>query len=509
MRSFSRSRRTLLAAALCLPLTAAPASGQDYGILSSQIAVSGREAALQLELRGGRSLEIAFRDGEVRIDGASVGRYGVGDKLERSWRELLGRAVSLDDGPLGRALVSWSPPAELPGELATLAGRIDATLESALAARTLEAPATPAAPQEGVVVEGGDALRRLLRDAARLPGMASALEDLDLNRVRLYSDQDVVIDRDEAVDAAVVMVDGDLDVHGTIRGDVLIVDGELRLHDGGRIEGDVRLVDGTLERLGGELLGSVRDIEQEVEQAVRDADVERIVERAVKRSTDRFDAFRPFRYIGRGLAGILQTLAVFAVLAVIGGAVVFFARDKLETVADTARRATGRAAGVGLAGAFLLIPACVLGVIVLAVSIIGIPLLLVWIPLFPLAAVAAAALGYLGVAHAIGEFVASHRFEGWEWMRRSNSHYYMLSGLAVLIAPFLAAYAVGMGGPWFGFLRGLLLFLGILATFAAVVVGLGAVLLSRAGTTRAFAPGRPAELADTEPDLADVEGTDA
>lgn len=500
--------RLALAMAL-LPVAGTPLHGQDYGIVTSQIAVSGREATLALELQRGHSLQIAFRDGEVRIDGSVAGRYAAGDALERSWRELLGRAVSLDDGPLAEALRNWQPPADLPAELAALGAQMDRALENALALSAPAAPAPAAPTRPGAVVEGGGALRRLLQEAARLPGMASALEDLELERVRLYSDQDVTIEADDVVDAAVVVTDGDLDVYGTLSGSVLVVDGEVRLHEGGRIEGDIRLLNATLERLGGELLGTVRDIEGEIERdvsrAVREADVERMVERAVRRGTDRFDGLRPLRYIGRGLAGIFQTLAVFAVLAVVGAAVVFFARDKLETVADTARHVTGRAAGVGLAAVFLLIPAFVLGIIVLAVSIIGIPLLLVWIPLFPLVTVAAAVLGYLAVAHAIGEYVASRRFNGWDWLQRSNSYYYVVSGLAALVASFLAASAVHMGGPWFGFLHGLLTLLGVLVTFGAVLIGFGAVILSRAGTSREFVKGAPPEFVEA----ADVEGTDA
>lgn len=515
MGSSSRSRRIALAAAATLLVVAPrPIPGQEFRILGSQIAVSGRDATLQLEFQGGRSLEIAFREGEVRINGSLVGRYTPGDPLERSWRELLGRTVSLDPGALGRTLRDWTPPPELDGQLAMLAARIDRALQDALgAAAAAGAPPAPSAPSaaqgRGLLVEGGEALRRMLTEAARRPGMAEAVDDLELDRVRLYSDENVVIPSDEVVESGVVVVDGDLDVRGTIRGSVLLVDGEVRVYEGARIEGDVRLVDASLERLGGEILGSVRHIESEIERNVRQADVERMVQRAIRGRTERSQLLGPLRHIARGLAGIFQTLAVFAVLAVIGAALVFFARDKLEVVADTARSATGRAAGVGLAGLFLLLPAFVLGIIVLAVSIIGIPLLLVWVPLFPGAAFAAAVLGYLGVAHAIGEFVASHRFNGWDWLRRSNSYSFVFTGLAVLLAAFLAAHAVQIGGPWFGLLHALLVVLGVFATTAAVVVGFGSVLLSRAGTSRAFVTGVPPDLSGPEPERTDVEGADA
>jgi len=76
----------------------------------------------------------------------------------------------------------------------------------------------------------------------------------------------------------------------------------------------------------------------------------------------------------------------FLVLAVLGALIIHFGRERLEIVATTARRAPAQSAMVGLAGVFLLLPVWVLGIVALAVSIIGIPVLLAWVPLFPIAA---------------------------------------------------------------------------------------------------------------------------
>jgi hypothetical protein len=55
---------------------------------------------------------------------------------------------------------------------------------------------------------------------------------------RFYFDEDVVIDSDERIGDAVVVLFGDLDVYGQISGDVVIVMGDLTLHDHGSIAGD-------------------------------------------------------------------------------------------------------------------------------------------------------------------------------------------------------------------------------------------------------------------------------
>src|SRR5690606_20029885 len=128
----------------------------------------------------------------------------------------------------------------------------------------------------------------------------------------------------------------------------------------------------------------------------------------------------PVRRIFRGIADIFSILAIYAVLIGIGFAVVFFGRKYLEGVADTARHATIQSGLVGLAGTFLILPAFILGAIVLTISIVGIPVLIAWLPLFPVAVVLAMLFGYLAVAHAAGEALAERRFNGGELFRRAN-----------------------------------------------------------------------------------------
>jgi hypothetical protein len=203
--------------------------------------------------------------------------------------------------------------------------------------------------------------------------------------------------------------------------------------------------------------------------------------RGYVRNDNAFSRF--FGHIGRGIAGILSVLVTYAVLFGIGFAtIVLGGRRFIEGVGDTARHATVRSGLVGLAASFLVVPAFVLGIIALVISIIGIPALLVFVPLFPLAVVLAVLLGYLGVAHAAGEAFAERRFSGEEWYRMGNSYYFLLAGLGLLLALFLGAHILELTGPLLGFLQGILMFLGVVLTWAVATIGLGAVLISRAGT---------------------------
>ncbi len=164
-----------------------------------------------------------------------------------------------------------------------------------------------------------------------------------------------------------------------------------------------------------------------------------------------------------------------------------FAPSNLDTVAETARRAPGRAAMVGLAGTFLLIPVWVLGAVALAVSIVGIPVMIAWLPLFPLAAVAAALLGYLAVARNVGEWLSESGYRYTDWIRKSNPLHTIFAGVLGLAMFFIAANLLRVV-PFFGFFRGLLTFAGVMFSIVAMQIGFGAVLLTRAGRRREAGP---------------------
>jgi hypothetical protein len=222
----------------------------------------------------------------------------------------------------------------------------------------------------------------------------------------------------------------------------------------------------------------------ELEEMVDELEEQRAEAPAVVIDRDRSPGFlRPFRYIANGLAGVLSVLVGYGVLFGIGVMAIFFGgRRYIEGVADTARHATTRSLLVGLAASFLIVPAFILGAIALAISIVGIPALFLWVPLFPVAACVALLLGYLAVAHAAGESLAERRFYASDWFKHGNSYYFIMTGLTLLVGLFAASQVVSMAGPFLGFLRGMLMALGVVVTWAALSIGLGAVLISRGGT---------------------------
>ena len=473
-----------------LGLFAGHLAAQAREVVSKQIGIGRNEASLRLEFQSGAPLDVRLEDGTLHINGEALGSYS--PELDAAWRALLSDVVTLEDGPLSLALRDWAPPAELRGESAELASRLDAALESTLGAQSAEVPADLPGQERR-------ALSALLSRPERLSALAAAAEGLRSDEnVRLYVEETVEVGADEEVDGTVVVVDGDLTVRGRVDGDVVLVDGRLRLPEGGRITGDVRMVDGRLDREGGEIAGDVIDVDEARGERVDPSELREEIMSELRSEMDAEAAeqpsfadrlFSPFRHVARGIAGVLSTMLTIMVLSAIGGVVMHFGPNHLDVVAETARRAPARAAAVGLAGTFLALPVWLLGALALIVSIIGIPVALLWLPLFPVALLFAAVLGYYAVARNVGGWVARREYPYMTWVRGSNPYTIIAGGVLILFAAFVVSSALAIAGPWLGFLRVLFMVAGILVTVAAVLIGLGAVLITRGGRRPEYYPG--------------------
>jgi hypothetical protein len=500
--SLRRHLLTLGLAAVALP---GSAGAQLREIVTKTVSASASGASLELGLANDASLLVRLEDGEIIIDERVIGSYQAGDALDRAWRSLLGEAMTLEDGALAERLVGWSP--SLSGAVADAAREIDDALERTL--QTTRPAADPAPPRQTVAEGSGSSLARLLvRSIGRLGGLQEALsglgEDFDV-----HVDEDVTVSRNEIVDGSLLVIGGTLTVEGRITGDAVVVGGALDVRDDGHIEGQVRLADTRVLRDNGEIGGGIIDllderrvVEAELRDRLRDeiraelrSDL-RSELRDVTRGRDgeTYSIMAPLRPIIRGVGGVLETLVLLFVLGLVGAGVFTFAGQNVDTIVEAARRAPGRAALVGFAGTFLLLPAWVLGVVLLAVSIVGIPLAIAWIPLFPLAAMLAALVGYIAVARVAGERLADSGYPWTAWIRKSNPILTLVGGLAALLMSFVASDVISIA-PFLGPLSGLLFALGVLITVFAVQVGFGAVLLTRAGHRPEYAHAFAADAA--------------
>ena len=140
---------------------------------------------------------------------------------------------------------------------------------------------------------------------------------------------------------------------------------------------------------------------------------------------------------------------------------------------------------VGLAGAFLVLPAWLLGCAALFASVIGIVVLPFWALLFPVVVALGAGLGYLAVARNVGEWVASRNIRRLEWLRPTNTFYAVTAGIGALLVFPVSASILDIV-PFFGSFSWLLATLGTLAVTATLLIGFGAVLLTRGGRESDF-----------------------
>lgn len=318
------------------------------------------------------------------------------------------------------------------------------------------------------------------------------------------------IDTGEVVDE-IVVIGGDLRIRGEVSEDAVVIGGNLILEESAAVLGDAVVTGGRVINEGGRVRGELRTIEglglevaEEIERALgngatsvsvttRNSDSE---VRSSARQESRRSQRSWFDPIRRGVAGIMSTIALGLVLAGIGTAIIFFGRPYLETASDTVLGAGLRSGATGLAACFLAVPAFIVLIVTLAVSIIGIPFLLVAIPLYPLALFSAAVFGLLAAAHAIGERTAERSREGIDFRHR-NSYAYLATGLGMMLTPLIAADLIAMTG-FLGFIGTLLKIVTWTVIWAASTIGFGAVILSRAGTRRTFVAPIPDVGIDTD-----------
>ena len=493
------STAALASCVAALVLAPAPsARGQQATIVSSQVEVSARAASLHLEFSSGERLEIAFSGGLVRANGRTLGRYEPNGAADQAWRQLLSAAMPLGAEPLTRELDQWRPGEGLSAAEREVMGEVARAVEEAVATG---APSRASARNQirSRVIEEERARTFLRLLARRVPELRLALEDLDMESVELILGEDRAIPRDASVDGSVLIADGTLEVRGRIRGHAIVVDGTAVLEEGGRVDGDVRLWDAHLERRGGSVHGDVVDVLRERGDAPT-AGVrlrEHIRQEAAR---DRWEGRRHsgvLSRVGRAAGGVLEAGASFLVLAFLTLLSTRLAGDRVDAVAQAVQQGPARSAAVGLATGFLILPLYLLGAAVLAVTIVGIPVLLAWIPLYPVVVAAACAVGYVAASHQVGRWVANQNISKLEWVDRHNPTHLKLLGVAALTVPF-AVGAVASAVPVVGWIGVLVQVLGSLACVAAGVTGLGAVIITRGGrypaTDYAFA-----DTLDSEP----------
>ena len=273
------------------------------------------------------------------------------------------------------------------------------------------------------------------------------------------------IGSEERSDGHLLVVDGNADVYGTHRGNLVTFRGNVIVHPGSVVSGDILTFGGEVRDLGGEIGGEVRTLGSAT----------------LLPQTDliQSETLGPVQSTFRRVAGVL---GVFLTLSVLGFGLVLFGRQNLEIVSDTVSHSFGRAFVTGLLGQILLLPTFGMLVVGLILSVAGILLLPFAVAVFAMLVVVGVVGGFLAVAHALGETYTRRRMAQGVIVRSPNSYQYLLIGL-LAFASLWAAWALFGWVPVAGSIMwGAAFFVSWLLGTA----GFGAALLSRAGIKENF-----------------------
>jgi hypothetical protein len=263
-----------------------------------------------------------------------------------------------------------------------------------------------------------------------------------------------------------LVLDGDADVYGSLRGNLVTVDGDVVVHPGGVVSGDVLTLGGEVRDEGGEIGGEVRTLKSGPRQSA-------IVREAAA-------PLSAFQSVLRRSAGVL---GVFLTLCALGFGLVMFGRQNLEVVSDTVSHSFGRAFVTGLLGQILLLPTFGMLVVGLILSVAGILLLPFAIAVFAMLTVIAVVVGYLAVAHAMGETYTRRRMAMGVVIGSPNSYRYLLVGLLGLASVWAAWALFG----WVPVAGSIVWGAAFFVSWLLGTAGFGAALLSRAGIKENFA----------------------
>jgi hypothetical protein len=196
------------------------------------------------------------------------------------------------------------------------------------------------------------------------------------------------------------------------------------------------------------------------------------------------DGWAPRYFFGgfRPVARLIGTTVRFVLLSLVACLAFVVARRGVEGSAQRVADDPVKATLVGLVAWVLFVPMFVMTAIVLAISLVGIPLL-VLLPFAVVAMLVMALVGFSGTAFAVGQWVR-RRFG----IASTSGFADICTGILVILLPLLLGRVVALGGWTFSPVVFLLVAVGLGVEFLAWASGFGAMLtnvFSRWQATRA------------------------
>jgi len=306
---------------------------------------------------------------------------------------------------------------------------------------------------------------------------------------QIHIGSDLVVREDEVARDAVV-ISGSLDVRGKVIGDAICILGSVTID--GEVTGEVVAVGGSVY-LGpdAEVMGDVISIGGRVERESGARILGEISEISIGPGVTWRELPMFWRSGGSQVWDIWHLGAAWSlfwmlfkwVLLVLLTSFVFLvAREPVERTSRQIRGEFWKSSLLGLVAIVFFPFLFAMVAIVLAITIIGIPLLIVVLPLGVMLLIFALLLGYTSAAYTTGNWLA-RRF-GWSL---SSPYMALLTGLVALHLLSLAARLLGTLGGYVWFFALMFGLAGWCVRFIAWTAGLGAALLTQFGRRE---PGR-------------------
>jgi cytoskeletal protein CcmA (bactofilin family) len=303
----------------------------------------------------------------------------------------------------------------------------------------------------------------LLRDLERLA------KGEGMPKAALVTPDAYVVRADTTIKGSVVS-QGRLDVRGRIEGFAVSLSNDVVVHRGGVVTGDALSVGGHVTADSGVVLGEIRTM----------SSLPAILGGAAAVAA-------PLTASQRTMEATRIVCGTFAILLIVALGVVLFAGPNLDETVATIQRQFARAFWYGVLGQLVVLPALLAIIIALTLTVIGILLIPFAIVAYAIACAGIVTLGFLAVSRLVGSAA---------WRSASTGKVRAMGTLMVGVSIFFALWLIAALLTWAPLAATVVRAAALAVTWSAMTLGLGAAILSRAGTHRRVASAaRTVELA--------------
>ena len=261
-----------------------------------------------------------------------------------------------------------------------------------------------------------------------------------------------------SIHGPVAVAEGSLDVYGRLDGSAYVMNGDIVVHNGGSISGDAMSIGGRVLLDGGRIDGEQLSLSAAPTGVIRTS-----------------PASAPLTT----WQSIKLVVGWFAILVIIGLGVLIFAEPNMDGVVESLEGNFARAFWFGVLGEIMALPVLVLLCVGLLLTILGALLIPFAIVAYGIAVAGLLALGFLAVARLTGRAWSRADSAAPNAARAAN-----LRALFIGLALYLGLWLVAAIFTWQPVAGAILRGVALAVSWVAVTVGLGAALLSRAGTRR-------------------------